>query len=79
MITAEEVRNIQYKTNREREEKELSEIQDKIIKEIEKENGSDWIGINKISDTNLEILKNLGYRVQQNYDPKEGEYYTISW
>ena len=80
MMSAEEVRNLKYKTNREREEKELSEIQDKITKEIEKENGRDWIGINKISDTNLEILEKLGYRVQQNFDPKETQHcYTISW
>lgn len=38
----------------------------KIIKEIEKEDGRDWVDVDKISDTNFEILTNLGY-------------YIISW
>lgn len=79
MMSAEEVRNLKYKTNREREEKELSEIQDKITKEIEKENGRDWIGINKISDTNLEILEKLDYHIEKHYNNYDESYYIISW
>ena len=80
IISAKEVRELQNKTNR--NEKELLYIQDKIVKEIEKEDGRDWIDINKISDTNYEILTSLGYRVKKYYGNAYDQidsYYTISW
>ena len=82
MMSAEEVRNLKYKNNREKEEKELLDIQDKIVKEIEKEDGRDWIDINKISDTNFEILTSLGYYIKKYYGNAYDQidsYYTISW
>ena len=80
IISAKEVRELQNKTNR--NEKELLYIQDKIVKEIEKEDGRDWIDINKISDTNYEILTSLGYYIRKypgNAYEQIDSYYTISW
>ena len=80
IISAKEVRELQNKTNR--NEKELLYIQDKIVKEIEKEDGRDWIDINKISDTNFEILTSLGYYIRKysgNAYEQIDSYYTISW
>ncbi len=82
MMSAKEVRDLKYKSNREKEEKELLVIQDKITKEIEKEDGRDWVNVNKISDTNFEILINLGYRVKKYYGnayDQTDSCYMISW
>lgn len=80
MISAEEVRNIQYNIKVEKNKKELLETEEQIKKQIKKESCFNFIITREISNESSEILKNLGYRVQQNFDPKEGQiYYIISW
>ena len=80
IISAKEARTMRNNANENKEK--LLEIQDRIIKEIEKEDGRDWININKISDTNFKILTSLGYSIKKHhgnaYEQIDG-YYTISW
>lgn len=80
MMSAEEARNIQYNIEVEKNKKELLEIEEQIKKQIKKESCFSFIVTREISYISSKILKNLGYRVQQRYDPKEGQiYYIISW
>ena len=80
MMSAEEVRNIQYNIAAEKNKKELLEIEEQIKKQIKKESCLNFIATREISDVSSKILKNLGYRVQQSFGPKETQhYYIISW
>ena len=81
MMSAEEVRSMQFIENTKRNEKELLDIQDKIITEIKEGNGNTWINVDNMSDATLDILETLGYECDKYCDIVDEQkfYYTIYW
>ena len=81
MMSAEEARSIQFRENIKRNEKELLDIQDKIITEIKEGNGNTWINVDNMSDATLDILETLGYECDKYCDIVDEQkfYYTIYW
>ena len=81
MMSAEEARSMQFIENTKRNEKELLDIQDKIITEIKEGSGNTWINVDNMSDATLDILETLGYECDKYYDIVDEKKfsYTIYW
>ena len=81
LMSAEEARNMQFRENTKRNEKELNKILEEITTEIKEGNGKTWINVDNMSDATLDILETLGYECDKYCDIVDGQkfYYTIYW
>lgn len=80
MITASELREKQRKYIQETEDAEFKLIASRLEDAYKK--AGNFIQIAKISDTNVEKLRQLGYFVEYKVAPSyryDESYYTISW
>lgn len=76
MITAQEARN---QSDEVLKEKQLKEIEGKILKTIKR--GGTSVAIDYLSDCTQIALTNLGYKVKfhPGIDCRDSDYWTISW
>lgn len=76
MITAQEAKN---QTDEVLKEKQLKEIEGKILKSIKRGDAS--VAVDRLSDCTRRALESLGYKVtfHPGLDCRDSDYWTVSW
>lgn len=78
MITAQEAKN---QTDEVLKEKQLKEIEGKILKSIKRGDAS--VAVDRLSDCTRMALESLGYKVKFHRSPgldcRDSDYWTVSW
>lgn len=77
MISAKELKEKQTKLRQDRDIIELKEIEQKLLDAIT--TGKTCIYLNFITISNFNYLESLGYKVEQHYDQKDGDWVRITW
>lgn len=77
MINAKELKRKQEELWYSKDKKELEEIEQKLLQTIK--SNRTYIYLNSITSNNFKYLESLGYKIEQHYDQKDGDWIIISW